>query len=273
MRPSVVMRLIGLLRGVRQATKAKNAAPEPPKEDAERLLARLHRQYSLVLQSIGEGVYCIDMQGNATIVNPAGAEILGYAPEELLGRNMHDVLHHSHEDGTPYPVVECPIYAVLHGGGTCRVDTEVFWRRDGTSFPVEYLSTPLIEDGKVIGMVVSFRDVTERRQHLREIKAANALLEEQAAELEHQQVELTEVNSRLEALATTDGLTGLKNHRAFQERLNDEVERSHRYKTPISIVLIDVDKFKAYNDKFGHPEGDRVLKTVGAVMQATARQA
>lgn len=97
------------------------------------------------------------------------------------------------------------------------------------------------------------------------------LVNQQAAELEAQKTELEEANRCLQALSITDGLTGLNNHRAFQERLFEEFERTQRYKTPLSVILLDVDKFKTYNDAFGHPEGDNVLKAVAQTLQAVAR--
>ena len=89
---------------------------------------------------------------------------------------------------------------------------------------------------------------------------------------QHELTEATEgLNIRLQALADTDGLTGLKNHRAFQERLREEVQRASRYATPLSLLMVDVDEFKSYNDVFGHPAGDAALRRIGEVLQATAR--
>ena len=248
------------------------------RREAEKRLERLNRQNELLLESIGEGIYGIDMEGRATFVNPAAGAMLGCEPKELLGRNMHRLLHYAREDGTLYPITECPIHRALHSGEASRVRDEVFWRRDGSCFPVEYINTPIREEGRVVGVVVSFQDVTERRQHLRQIEAANAGLEanmrmvkEQAAELESQKAELEGANARLEALATTDGLTGIKNHRAFQQALSEEFARAGRSGKPLSLLLMDVDKFKSFNDTFGHPAGDKTLKAVARSLRDTAR--
>lgn len=130
----------------------------------ERALDELRRRHSLILTQAGEGIYGIDCQGLATFVNPRAALMLGYAVEDLIGRPMHALLHHTRIDGTGYPNDSCPIYAALHDGEIHRVTNEVFWKRDGTSFPVEYVSSPLWEDGKVAGAVVVFHDVTKQQR-------------------------------------------------------------------------------------------------------------
>lgn len=112
---------------------------------AEEQLRSLIRQSNSVLESVGDGIYGIDLEGRVTVVNPAAAQMLGYKPEEILGKNMHELIHHSHLDGTPYPRSECPIQTSLANRTTIRVSNEVFWRKDGTSFPVEYISRPQIE--------------------------------------------------------------------------------------------------------------------------------
>ena len=118
----------------------------------------------MILNSAGEGILGLDLQGNHTFVNPAAARMLGYEIEELIGRHSHTIWHHSKVDGSPYPEEECPIYAVHRSGAVHTKDNDVFWRKDGTSFPVRYTNTPIIEDGNIIGAVVSFRDITDRKQ-------------------------------------------------------------------------------------------------------------
>jgi len=148
---------------------------------AEDQLRALSRQSNSVLESVGDGIYGIDLDGNCTVINPAASQMLGFKPEEVLGRNMHDLIHHSHADGTPYPAEECPIQNTLTDLDTVRVSNEVMWRKDGTSFPVEYVARPQIETqpnvegeaqpgspeaklgGKAVGVVVAFTDTTERR--------------------------------------------------------------------------------------------------------------
>jgi len=142
-----------------------------------REVARLEQRTQLILTSAGEGIYGLDNQGNATFVNPAAARILGWPIAELLGQAMHANHHHSHADGSAYDRTECPIYAAFKDGHVHSVDNEVFWRRDGSSFPVEYTSTPIHEDGELVGAVVVFRDVTQRRRADQDLRAATAEIE------------------------------------------------------------------------------------------------
>jgi len=132
------------------------------RKQTERALDELRRRHSLILTQAGEGIYGIDRQGLATFVNPRAAAMVGYPVEDLIGRPIHALLHHTRIDGTPYPDDDCPIYAALHDGEIHRVTHEVFWRRDGTSFPVEYVSSPLWEDDTVAGAVVVFHDTSKQ---------------------------------------------------------------------------------------------------------------
>src|ERR687894_139846 len=134
------------------------------RKQAEKAIEQLHHQNELILNSAGEGIYGLNRQGKTTFINPAAARLTGWDAEDLIGRHQHDVLHHTKPDGTPYPSQECPIYAALNDGGIHRVTDEVFWRKDGTSFPVQYVSTPIRERGEIVGAVVLFEDVTERKE-------------------------------------------------------------------------------------------------------------
>jgi two-component system sensor histidine kinase VicK len=112
---------------------------------AEEQLRALIRQSNSVLESVGDGIFGIDLEGNITVANPAAAQMLGYRPDEILGRNMHDLIHHSYPDGAAYPRSDSPIQTSLTNLSTVRVSDEVFWRKDGTSFAVEYVARPQIE--------------------------------------------------------------------------------------------------------------------------------
>jgi PAS domain S-box-containing protein len=144
---------------------------------AEEERARVTQQMSLLLESTGQGIYGIDLQGNCTFVNRATAEMIGYRSEEVLGRNMHDLVHHHKPDGSHYPVEECPIYRAFKKGESCRVDAEVIWRRDGTPIPAEYSSFPILEDGKITGAVVTVSDIAERRRMEAELITAKEAAE------------------------------------------------------------------------------------------------
>ncbi len=132
--------------------------------NAEERLRQLIRQSDSVLESIGDGIYGIDLEGRATVVNPAAARMLGYTAEELLGRNMHELVQHHHADGTVYELRDCSIQQSLRELTPLRSSHDVFWRKDGTNFPVEYVACPQIEssEGSAVGVVVAFTDISER---------------------------------------------------------------------------------------------------------------
>ena len=132
--------------------------------EAEQALHLAMRQRELILESVGDGIYGIDLEGKLTFINQAAARALGYAPEELTGRVVHDLIHHSHGDGTPYSRSSSPILQAMRRREAIRMRDEVFWRRDGGLIPVEYSASPLLEDGQISGMVVAFQDVSERRR-------------------------------------------------------------------------------------------------------------
>jgi diguanylate cyclase (GGDEF)-like protein/PAS domain S-box-containing protein len=200
----------------------------------EEALERLSRQHEMVLKSAGEGIFGLDLDGNATFVNPAAARMTGWEVEELVGRPQHEVLHHTRPDGSHYPREECPIHAALKDGTTHSRDDEVFWREDGTSFPVEYMSSPIRKDGEVVGAVVTFRDITERKA-----------LEQQ---LHHR--------------AFYDPLTGLPNRALFMERLEHASNRAKRRNSRVTVLFVDLDNLKVINDSLGHKAGDQLLKEV-----------
>ena len=119
----------------------------------------------ILLDSTGDGIYALDLMGNCTFCNSACLRLLGYRdPDELIGKNMHSIMHHTRRDGTPYPSDDCRIYSAFLRGEGSHVDDEVVWRADGTSFPVEYRSFPVRENKCLIGAVVTFVDITERKR-------------------------------------------------------------------------------------------------------------
>jgi len=146
-------------------------------ESSRQNLYQLQRRQEMIFNAISEGIHWIDCAGKIIYENPAAARMLGWEVAELMGKPAHATMHHTHADGTPYPKHECHIYAGLHDGQMRQVSDEVFWRKDGTSFPVEYTSTPLRDDnGRILGCVVVFTDITRRRQAAAELEAANRRL-------------------------------------------------------------------------------------------------
>ena len=129
----------------------------------EREFARTLERYEWVLAHVADGIYGLDAEGRVEFVNPAGVRITGYPEAEQLGRDQHRLLHDRRPDGSAYPRHECPVWAALQTGRTVTASDEVFWRRDGTRVPVELIAVPTVEDGAVTGVIVSFRDLSERR--------------------------------------------------------------------------------------------------------------
>lgn len=165
---------------------------------AEVALQDICYRHRLILDSVGEGICGLNLEGNATFVNPAAARILGYEPEELQGAPLHTIIHHRHSNDADMAFEECPIIHTTKEGGQTRMIADVFSRRDGSTFPVEYVSTPLLEDGRIVGAVVVFQDISERKQAEEALHQLNEKLEqrvkERTAELETKNAELERMN-------------------------------------------------------------------------------
>ena len=163
---TLIALVIGL-SGIRNAAQLNQQLLKELNERkrAEKALRASEEQVRLLLDSTAEAIYGIDLEGNCTLCNTACARILGYDdPAELLGKHMHKIMHHSRPDGMPYQEKECRIYVAFQNGQGTHVDDEVLWRRDGSSFPAEYWSYPMRQNGRIIGSVVTFLDITKRRR-------------------------------------------------------------------------------------------------------------
>lgn len=151
------------------------------------------RENLLMLTAVGDGIYCVDTNGMCTFINSAAKRLLGRTDGDVLGQNIHYVHYHTHEDGTHYPVEECPIYAAIRDGIVHEGIQEVFWKHGGTPFPVEFTSTPIISEGSIIGAVVVFRDISQRietennlREALKELSDLKIRLEDENAYLQQE---------------------------------------------------------------------------------------
>ncbi|RRQ21305.1 sigma 54-interacting transcriptional regulator [Thiohalobacter thiocyanaticus] len=138
----------------------------------ELVFSEFERQNQLILNAAGEGIYGVDTEGRTTFANPAAERMLGWQAGDMTGRNIHALIHHSHADGGCYPAHECHIFAAFRDGKVRHVEDEVFWRKDGRAIPVEYTSTPILEEGRIVGAVVIFRDISERKQAEERLHAA-----------------------------------------------------------------------------------------------------
>jgi diguanylate cyclase (GGDEF)-like protein/PAS domain S-box-containing protein len=374
----------------------------------------------LILESTGEGIYGIDPRGSCTFVNRAAARMFGYEPTDLVGKDIHDLSHrHTRADGSASPIEKCPIHRAFVDGVASATADEVFWRADGTSFPVEYSSYPIVDKGLNRGAVVAFSDITERRKMENDLREANQKLRAWISDLElrnHEAKLLNDMGELLQSCYTAeeaqgaiaeyveklfptesgalcmlndrnlveaiaawgtatggeeifgvedcwalrrgqihivtdprlglhcghlgnqvvapylcipmmargaaigvlhvmqagepnlgrtvetfqplartvaehvglamanfnlrqtlriqsirDPLTGLFNRRYMEETINREIPRATRYQRPLGIILFDIDRFKDFNDTFGHSAGDTVLSTLGEFVRAHIR--
>ncbi len=152
-----------------QAGRAFNSLMDTVQESVDKVnqtaeeLRASEEKTRLLLESVGEGIFGVDLDGKVAFINPAANQMLGYGPKELIGKEIHEKIHHSRVDGSAYAKSECPMYLTYADGTEHRISDEVLWRKDGTSFPVEYTSMPIKNDDRVEGAVVTFLDITERK--------------------------------------------------------------------------------------------------------------
>ncbi|MGN7610502.1 ABC transporter substrate-binding protein [Magnetococcales bacterium HHB-1] len=203
----------------------------------EQALHKAEMRNRLILDSAGEGIYGLDLEGNTTFVNPAAARMVGWEANALIGKPQHDMIHHTRADGTPYPKQDCFIYAAFKEGRTHTISNEVFWRKDGTSFPVEYISTPIYDEGVCQGAVVVFRDITERKRQEAIINRANQEIKEFTYVASHDlQEPLRTLSSYIEYLREDLGSACLNND-AVQEDMRFISEAASRMRILIQDLL------------------------------------
>lgn len=214
------------------------------RQDAERLQVESEQQVRDLLNSTAEAIYGIDTEGNCIFANPACLRMLGYRSiDDLIGQNMHSLIHHSRTDGSPYPEENSPITSTTYTGASSHVDSEVFWRADGTSFPVEYWSHPVLRDGQVIGVVATFLDITKRKA--------------QEEHILHQ--------------AHFDALTDLPNRFLSMDRVSQALIEAERDGSHVAVLFLDLDDFKKINDTLGHDAGDKLLLQAARRLRVAVR--
>lgn len=238
--------------------------------------------FRTTLDAMQSGVAFMGEDGDIKMVNPKGAEILGLTIDQVLGRESMDPRWGCMDEESielreeDYPLLRAfrtgePVVNFIHG--VRKPNGETIW--------VSVNAAPVFLPGKSepIGSVSGFTDITVFRQQqemiMMQVVRSNeqtVVLSEQALELEKANDELEKANTKLQELATIDGLTGIKNHRSFQEELEKELQISRRSGRPLSLLLLDVDKFKGFNDDFGHPAGDEVLRGVSQILCDVARE-
>ncbi len=236
------------------------------------------KENQLILNAAGEGIYGVDADGLTSFVNPAAERLLGWQTEELIGKNIHALIHFRHADGSHYHVAECPIYQAFREGIVTQVDDDVFWRKDGSPIDVEYTSTPIKDNGHIVGAVVIFRDVTEKKnaQHKllgalqeveslkRRLEMENAYLQEEInSKFNHHQIvgksaAISSVIQKIELVAPTDATVLISGESGTGKELiaraiHDLSQRGKRSLIRVNCAAIPADLFES--EFFGHAKG------------------
>jgi PAS domain S-box-containing protein len=195
---------------------------------AEKALLDLRGELELTMNSMEEGVHRVDLQGNIVFENPAGARMLGWEVADLLGKRAHLTMHHTRRDGTPYPAEECPIHATLRDGVSRHLADEVFWRQDGTSFPVEYITAPMRNDrNEIVAAVVTFRDITERKQAEEALRESEARYRE-LFENSHEAIYVHDLSGRyLSVNRAAEELSGFKREEILGKHYSNFIAPRH----------------------------------------------
>lgn len=226
--------------------------------------AAWRRQLEMLLESTGEGIYGIDLRGRCIFINGAGAHILGYTPDEVVGRNMHYLIHHSYADQRLMHVHDCRIFKAFRQGRGERVDDEVLWRRDGSSFPAQYASYPILDHETVVGAVVTFSDISQRKRIERELQSTQALLERRVDE---RTTELRTAHESLRRLSTHLSTLREEERAHIARNIHDDLGASF---TALQLDLNWLRRQLAGNPVL-HAHVDRMLDVTQTAMGATRR--
>jgi len=229
------------------------------RQSAEIALRDSEVRFRLLAENMSDVISLYDLEGNVIYVSASCERVLGFTPDEVAGMKSFALVH-----ADDYPIMKANAAALMRGEPVTATQFRVM-HKTGRIIWVETMWRAVRNrDGAIVRLQASSRDITERKGYERE-------LEETRHALQAQQDALLTANERLETLATMDGLTGLKNRRAFEERLHEEIARARRNSSPLSLLLIDIDHFKQFNDSFGHPRGDEVLRIVARILSRTMR--
>jgi diguanylate cyclase (GGDEF)-like protein/PAS domain S-box-containing protein len=208
-------------------------------------LDRLNQDINMLLESTTEGIFGVDARMRCTFINRAACAMLGLQATKVLGKDIHELVHHTREDGSEYPREKSPIYRAIDEGHGSWADNEVLWTTRGDSIPVQYSVNPIAEEGHVAGAVVVFRNIAQARALAR----------------------------KMDFLATHDSLTGLINRHEFEARLVTALDDAKEDHIQHVLCYLDLDQFKVVNDTCGHVAGDELLRQLATLLAARVRQA
>lgn len=224
---------VGIIRDITESLKQQEA------------LKASEENVRLLLNSTAEAICGINLAGNCTFANQSFLNLLGYTDlTHVIGKNVHQLTHHSYPDGTPFPAKQCRLHHAIYEGLQVHLDDETLWRSDGTSFPAEIWTHPQMTNNSLVGAVMTFIDITERKK----------------------------METELQRMAHYDVLTGLPNRALFSDRIQQALAEAKRDRIRIAIMFIDLDKFKPVNDTYGHAVGDLLLKDVANRIKSSIRE-
>ncbi|MBO8157054.1 MAG: EAL domain-containing protein [Bacillaceae bacterium] len=233
-------KVIGYMYFMKGIYVATIKEPFDRQKQAELALKKSEKQLKTITSSLGEGVLVLDQHYRTIFVNPEAEKLLGYEEGELIGKQLnHTIHHHLKESYLQVSARDCPIHKTIKHKKPHRVEEDWFVKKDGTKLPVAYVVSPMIEEGEVLGTVIVFQDITERKKY----------------------------HERIHYQASHDALTDLPNRRYFIERIRDELKQADSSKEILAIFYLDIDNFKNINDSMGHLVGDQLLQEVAGRLQ------
>jgi len=245
------------------------------RREADEAIRESEERFRSAIASLSEGLIVMDTEGVIHVCNESAEQIFDLTRGEVQKwKPLNPSYVARREDGSPFPQGSYPLVVSLRSGRPQRDVVMGLPRPDGRLLWVSVNSNPLIRPGEEspYAVVATFSDITERRRDEDKIAAQMAQIKTYTGVLESQKEQLEVANVQLEELAMRDGLTGLGNRRAFTHRLELEMGRASRYSTPLSLIILDVDHFKEYNDTYGHLAGDEVLKHLAFVLKEQGRE-
>lgn len=204
----------------------------------------LNQQHQLILDSVKEGIFGTDLEGNLTFINKAAADMLGFSPREILGKDIHSIIHHSKGNGEALRAEDCIVCQAIHQGKPFMSKEDFFFRKDGTAFPVELESALMKEGNENVGNVVVFRDLTEEKK----------------------------IKEQIANLCNYDIATGVFNKRRFKEELRRTLAQARHFGTPGALLLMEIDGFRAISGTLGQKVTDQLLVELASLLQGNLRE-